>query len=77
LGHGLSWGQNPILGLRGRTAFHNYVLTILRDGASVQITPLHLAGAFTRIPKIAPAYNQVRVRIQPVVRGRKRRWQRG
>jgi hypothetical protein len=32
------------------------VLTILAEGASLLITPLHLAGALTRIPKIAPAF---------------------
>src|ERR1022692_4349290 len=47
------------LSLCGCAGFHNSVLTILLAGASVYITPLHLAGAFTRIPKFAPAFIQL------------------
>src|ERR1022692_591467 len=50
---------NTGFSLCGRAGFHNSVLTILLAGASVYITPLHLAGAFTRIPKFAPAFIQL------------------
>jgi len=32
------------------------MLTISLAGTSIRITPLHLAGAITRIPKFAPAF---------------------